>query len=163
MWKILRYSCEIAQCANERRSSRMHACARMQNRVFYSERASAREREQAYGTVGYWTKVKFILHYFSVRKWADVLQKYAWACVFTASDFCLHFNCDDVSLFGCTREIFLVRAEQQLACFFFFFFFFAISKFGIFNPHNFAHTTQKRMKSNVCTCTCVRYTSVIEW
>lgn len=123
---------------------RVHEC----RIVFFIQNARAREREQAYGTVGYWTKVKFILHYFSVRKWADVLQKYAWACVFTACDFCLHFNCDDVSLFGCTREIFLVRAEQQLACFFF-----VISKFGIFNRIS---PTQRKTSGHeiehVCTC-----------
>lgn len=120
---------------------RVHEC----RIVFFIQNARAREREQAYGTVGYWTKVKFILHYFSVRKWADVLQKYAWACVFTACDFCLHFNCDDVSLFGCTREIFLVRAEQQLACFFLWF---RNSEFLTeFRPHN---AKRADTKSNMC-------------
>lgn len=44
------------------------ACARMQPRIaFFIRNVRAREREQVYGTVEYWTKVKFILHYFSVR------------------------------------------------------------------------------------------------
>lgn len=138
-----------AKSRNVRTSGGRRVCMRVHECriVFFIQNARAREREQAYGTVGYWTKVKFILHYFSVRKWADVLQKYAWTCVFTACDFCLHFNCDDVSLFGCTREIFLVRAEQQLACFFLWFR--NLEFLTEFRPHN---AKRMNMKSNMCTC-----------
>lgn len=58
----------VSVCIAWSRVAIRRACARMQPRIaFFIRNVRAREREQVYGTVEYWTKVKFILHYFSVR------------------------------------------------------------------------------------------------
>lgn len=69
------------------------------------------EREHAYDTAEYWTKVKSILHYFSVRGERRCITEIRARSLARSRDFCLHFNYADVSVSGYMRAVFLERAS----------------------------------------------------